>query len=401
MVIGIKKKLIDELEELNNSLKGKKTIECASVLTDIPPTNSKDDLFKCVKQLYTFSKKVLEQAQASTVDSNSTSTKDIENLITKQLTDVLPGLLETALQKHTGKVETVIEKPPSFSHTMEIESITKEGEDKQVMNDNHWAKIVRKDVRGACKSVPVNKAAYDPSTCAAKVHFTSKADMDKAHDALKSKYKLTTKSLEMKKFDPKLTISGLDPEITTKEALEEELLNKNRFIKDLKDCGESLKIDHFDTDERIAVLQVSPKMREAIRQNDDKVCIDLERYHVRDRIRVLQCYHCQEYGHKSGSRYCKQDSSKSTCFFCAGAHTSKGCEYRKAKKYDEIKCSNCAKSKNRHERDMCKSHKASDSLCPFYVREKERTMSRTAGCEIAKNLYLKRVKELQRKHGRV
>ena len=404
-VEDVKKKLSDELDVINNSLKGRKSIESVSAITEIPTTNSKDDLFKCIKELYTFSRKALGHIQTSATESSPTA-KDIESLIKKQLTDVLPGLLDAALQNHKSEVETlkedkVKETTPSFNHTMDIEMIPVEGEEKKEISQTDWTTIVKTDVRGACKSVPLKKAAYDPTTGATRLHFDTKEHMDKAHDALKSKYKLTPKSEERKKLDPKITISGLDPEIATKEKLEEELLNKNVFIKDLKDGGELLKIVFLDRDERFAVVQVSPQIREAIRQNEDRVCIDLERYHVRDRIHVVQCYHCQEYGHMSGSRYCKQKESGPTCFYCSGTHSSKDCNDRKKRNQDKIKCSNCAKSKNRTERDSCKSHKASDNLCPFYVREKERTMSRTAGCEESKNAYLQRVKELQRKHGRV
>lgn len=399
----VKKKLTEELNVINNSLKGTKSIDSASVLSDIPTSNSREDLFKCIKTLYNFTTTALGYIQTPTTDSSPTGAEGIEGLIKKQLTDILPGLLKTALQNHKDEVKpvneaTVKEVTPSLHHTMDIEMVP--GEEENDVSKDEWKKAIRKDVRGACKSVPVNKVAYDPSTGATRLHFNSKEDMNKAQDALKSKYKVTAKSLEKKKLDPKLTISAIDPEITTIDVLEEEILNKNEFIKDLKDEGESLKMVFFDEKERFAVIQVSPKIREAIRQNGDRVCIDLERYHVRDRIHVVQCYHCQEFGHMSGSRYCKQKDSDATCFYCAGKHSSKDCNDRKRRKAEKIKCSNCTTSKNREERNSNKTHTASDNLCPFYIREKERIMSRTAGCETAKNVYLQRVKELKTKYGR-
>ena len=66
-----------------------------------------------------------------------------------------------------------------------------------------------------------------------------------------------------------------------------------------------------------------------------------------------------------------------------------------------MKCSNCAHSKIRTERDNCKSHKASDTLCPIFVKEKERMMDRTACAAEAKNAYLQKIRDLKTKLRRV
>lgn len=397
---GDMKKLKEDLEKINNSLKGKKTIENVSNVSDIPTSNSREELYKCVKELYTFSKKVLGILENISVPSNEclgpAISKNIEDMINKQLTEVLPGILKAALESHTTqekevKEDTVKEVASPLYHTMEVE-IPKDKEKES------WKEVVR----DACKSIPVNKVAYDPETGVAKMHFNSKENMDKVHDALKSKCKVTPKTVEMKRLLPKLTISGLDPDITTKEKLEEEILSKNVTIKDLKNEGETMKTLFLDKKDRFAVIEVSPKMREAIKNDGDRICVDLERYYVRDRFHVVQCYHCQEYGHMSGSTYCKQKDSEATCFYCAGKHSSRDCCERKKKKAGSMKCSNCSKSKNRTERNLCGAHKASDNLCPFFIREKERMMSRTVGfSEKAKNDYIQRAKGLQRKYGLV
>ena len=178
-------------------------------------------------------------------------------------------------------------------------------------------------------------------------------------------------------------------------------MEKDEFIKNLHADGGVFKVVFFDVKERFAVLQVSPEIREAIKLRNDKLCLDLQQHLVRDRIHVIQCFHCQEYGHMSGSPYCKQKDSAPTCFYCAGAHKSKDCRNKMERKNASIKCANCEKSRNRWEKNKCNTYKASDTLCPSYIREKERIMGRTAGCEEAKNLYLQRVKELQRKYGRM
>ena len=74
---------------------------------------------------------------------------------------------------------------------------------------------------------------------------------------------------------------------------------------------------------------------------------------------------------------------------------------KKDKETKAIKCSNCSKSKNRSERDACMSHKASDNLCPSFIREKEKVIARTACSDEAKNFYRQMIRETKQRLGRV
>ena len=399
--MDLKKKLNEELEVIDKSLKGRKTIDSVNVLSDLPTNNSKDDLINVIMELYKFAKRALSHVPSDCNGSGAGDNSGLEDLIKKLLTEVLPGLLQSSLQDLTPqKVKpetTTSENKPETMHTLVIEKNTESEDDK--MTENEWTTVVKNDVKTKLKNVPVIKAAS--SNGAAKLHFKSKEHLDRAQQALKEDYKVTSKSEERKKLNPKLTIADIDPDVTSDEMLLDGLLNKNDNIRVLKDEGELIKVVFFDKTQHFAVIQVSPKIREGIRCNRDRVCIDLQYYDVKDRIHVIQCYHCQEYGHMSGSPYCKQKDQDPTCFYCAGKHASKDCRSKRDKKTKSIKCSNCEKSKNRNERSACGTHKASDTLCPFYVRERQRVMSRTAGCEESKNVYLRKVKELQQKYGRV
>ena len=400
----IRKKLNEELEVINKSLKGRKTIESANTLSDVPTNNNKDDMFNVMKELYKFAKKALSHVSSDTTGLVACDNSGLEDLIKKQLTEILPGLLQSALKDqmpHLVKSETTTttrEAKPVISHTLVIEKKAESDDDKKITEDE-WTTVVKKNVKTKLKNVPVMKATSADG--AAKLHFKTKEHLEMAQEALKEEYKVTSQSEERKKLDPKLTITDIDPEVTSDEMLLDGLLNKNDNIRCLKESGELLKVVFFDKRQRFAVIQVSPKIREVIRNNRDRVCIDLQYYDVRDRIHVIQCYHCQEYGHMSGSPHCKQKDQDPTCFYCAGKHASKDCRNKKDQKTKSMKCSNCAKSKNRSERNACGTHKASDTLCPFYIRERERIMSRTAGCEETKNAYLRKVKELRQRHGRV
>ena len=226
------------------------------------------------------------------------------------------------------------------------------------------------------------------------LNFASKAHLDEAKEALSLKYKVSSKSEDRKKLDPKLTIRDIPTDIISKETLEEKLLEKNENMK-------SIKVVFFDDKQRYAVIQVSAETRESIRRNGDCVNIDLSEHYVTDRFHVIQCYHCQEFGHMANSRYCKDKDKDPTCFYCGGSHTSRDCMNKKDNKIKKMKCSNCCKSRNPSEKNSAATHKASDNLCPSFVRERAAIMSRTAGCEQAKNSYIQRIKEAKARLGRV
>lgn len=398
------KTMTDELNVINKSLKGMKTIESATAVKDIPTNNSKEDLFKVMKELYTFSKKALTFIQPETkMAVSGPDANTIEAIVKKQLTDVLPELLKNALQtlpaiptQHSDNVIDKVEKSLPTKHTLTIKR--KAEEDSEEITESDWVTVVSKDVKRELKAVPVQRASVNNGT--ATLNFTSKAHLDKAQKALATKYSVSPSSEDRKKLDPKLTLSDINPDITTAEILREKLLEKNENIRELDEAGKLMKVVFFDKEERFAVIHVAPEIRESIKASDDKVYLGLEVHHVRDRIHVIQCYHCQEYGHMSGSRFCKKKDLAPTCFYCAGSHASKDCTYKSEKTTQKIKCSNCHKSRNYSEKNSASTHKASDNLCPFYVRERERIMSRTTGCEEAKNAYLQRVKELKRRLGR-
>lgn len=392
-----KKQLNEELQVINKSMLGKVTIESAPLFSNLTQGNSREGLYTVIKTLYSFSKKLISQLDdlpPGKCESHITA-DEVNSLVKTQLTEVLPGLLKDVLENHSGFSSTnttakvVKDKEPNKIHTVVLEKL-----------EDDWTTVVQKDVKQTLKSVPVLKArASDDGT--AKLIFKSEADMSRAHEALKTKYTATKKTQEPKKLDPRLTILDLQPGISSKEELEKLIIEKNDTIRELHGKGETITVMFLDRNGgKFAVLRVSPKIRKAIRDEGDKLFVDLQRHHVRDRIHVVQCYHCQGYGHTSESPHCKQKDSAPTCFYCAGSHRSDKCksdgEAPKARK-----CTNCAKSNNKLEKNKCTTHKASDNLCPFYIREKLRMMDRTPGCEESKNFYHQRVKEHQRRLGRI
>ena len=395
--------MTDELENFNKkALKGK-TIESAKLLADLTSNNSRELLFNVVKDLYAFSKKAVTLIKTSDVKTTGQD-QNLEDILKR----VMPGLLKDTLtslspvppvQAHPEPAQEEKLLPDMHTLTVQIKPESDEDEVKPISEDD-WVNVVKRDLKGSLKAIPVQKASLSAGT--ATLRFSSKGDLAKAEQALTIKYKVVPKSEEQKKLDPKLTISNIDPDITTKEQLQEELLDENEYIRDLVDGSEQMRIVFLDEKKHFAVLQVSTVIREAIRRNNDRVHLGLQIHPVRDRIHAVQCYHCQEFGHTAKSLiYCKSKDSGATCSFCAGDHASKDCQNKKNNRTNKIKCANCAKSKGTVERNAATTHKASDSWCPFHVRETEKMMARTKGCtEQTKNLYRQRIQDLRTKLGR-
>ena len=391
-------KFAKDFELINKSLKGTSKSLCDIKFAEVPSANKREDLFGVIKELCTLTKKMLAAEIPATPNSTTNpDERNLEELIKNQLTNILPGILQKALkdQAPAGTAEKKDEvKKPTTHHTLEVEKTCGGEDDKTTVNE--WFKKTRGVFKDKLKDFPV-KAAVSES--GAKLHFENKEDLDKATNALKNEYKVTSKSEEKRKLTPKISLSGIHADITDDTVLKKGILLKNEQIRSLESKGEVFKVVKFDKEKQFAVLQVSPKIREVIRANRDRISIDLEYYHVKDRIHVIQCYHCQKYGHMRNSDYCKQKGQDATCLYCAGPHPSKECSKKGEK--SQMKCSNCANSKNKSDRDACGTHKALDTLCPFYIRERAGIMSRTAGCDEAKNLYLKKTRELKAKFGRV
>ena len=382
-------------------------------------------MFKLIKELYSFSKRTLDHLSKQT-DHAGTPVQPIDygqlgDLIKSQLSGILPDMIQEAVNKidkpfydccdngdrgcsASNSNVTQEKQLPVKQHTLELEKKCDEeqlklDEDAGKITSEEWTTVVKKDVKGALKNVPVLKASSTSKLT--KLHFESQDDLERAEKALEDKYRVKSKSEDRKLLNPKLTLSDLDPEMNTKEILLEEIMNKNAHVKTLVDDGEDLKVVFLSKKDPVAVIEVSVRIREAIKENGDKLCIGLERYLVKDRFHVIQCFHCQEFGHMADSPYCKSKGENATCFYCAGKHSSKDCKNKKDRKVKAIKCSNCSKSKNHSEKAACTSHKASDPLCPAFIREKERVMSRTACSTEAKNHYLARVRDLKQRLGRV
>ena len=165
-----------------------------------------------------------------------------------------------------------------------------------------------------------------------------------------------------------------------KDVLRLALLEKNSCIKGLVDQGHTFDVIIIDEVFHYAVLKVSPEIRNAILEKRT-IFLDMESLEVQDQFHVIQCFSCQQLGHKRGDDVCKhKDSENVTCLYCSENHFSKVCPHKK----DSSKwcCSNCLHSDNAQIRESAKGHPSTSNTCPFIVQHVKSLINRTQGLDV-------------------
>ena len=196
------------------------------------------------------------------------------------------------------------------------------GEESEPFTEGEWKASGRKKFTQKLQDIPVKSAAVLPD---GRLKFTlsSKDNLESAVEALKEEeLVVTSDSKERKKLDPKITITKLPDDLTSKEDLDRELCERNQNIKDLVDAGLVIKTVFVDKEKKLAVVQMSPEIRDSIRSKQDKVFLGLRCFPVRDRFHIVQCYHCQGFGHMARDGDCNKFSKPAICHFCAGNQLS-------------------------------------------------------------------------------
>ena len=401
-------KLEQELQTISKSVQGKVKVDAmVSLNGELSPANKKEDLIKVIKELYSFSKKTLELLKKSPGETKE-SAVDVSAIVRETMTSFMPGLLEKALNDMQLRNEPVDktrddDDVPRETHILTLEKRAGPGsEEPQKITENEWTDVVKKNVRNKLQHVPLKQAPTLTKEGAGRLRFNTKEHMDSAKVALAEEYNMTSDSREVKMLEPKLTMHDLKGDFDTPENLRLKILEKNSSIKRLVDDGDMFRVVFLDkTEKDWACLQVSPRIRQCIRQSRNFIHADLREYRVSDRYHVVQCFDCQRFGHMSGSEHCKckKHNASPTCFYCAGSHKSKECNKKQNKDTSSMKCVNCSQSRFRSQQDKCRTHTAADRLCPSYVYEQSQIMGRTSGCKESKNYYLQRTKALQKERG--
>ena len=107
-----------------------------------------------------------------------------------------------------------------------------------------------------------------------------------------------------------------------------------------------------------AVVKISPNLRKAINENNNKVFISYYRCVVYDQLFVNRCAKCQTYGHLH-----RECTNVESCAICNGKHQTIHCPHKDDADFRSHKCSNCI----REGKDAI-GHRADSSLCPCYIK---------------------------------
>ena len=117
-----------------------------------------------------------------------------------------------------------------------------------------------------------------------------------------------------------------------------------------------------------AIAKVSPKTYHRL-INEGRIFLDLSSHKITEHFVPIQCFKCQEFGHISGSPFCKIKDLL-VCLYCSGNHKSANCQLKKDKKAH--KCSNCEKHPNQTIKKNARTHSSTNKQCPCYINEVEK-----------------------------
>ena len=173
---------------------------------------------------------------------------------------------------------------------------------------------------------------------------------------------------EPRKMLPKMTLLDVSPSLPDSDIISG-IQDKNPKIKGLLDAGHTLTLvfSRVKDGKKMAVLKMSPEVRNTIVKSGNRVFLGLTSCRAFDRFWATQCHHCQKFGHTK--ERCPTKSDSPVCGFCAGSHTSTDCPDKSV-----LKCVNCSLQGNPLEE--CR-HSASSLDCPIMISERNKVIENT------------------------
>jgi len=240
-------------------------------------------------------------------------------------------------------------------------------------SNEKWSTVTKKDINNKLKNIPIKNST---TTKSGKVClFMENEDVMKdAKKALESKYNVeATKSIS-KKILPKVKLFNIDTSLYNKDScqqLKADILNKNKYIEDklINDSDAIFEIIAVNDSHSYAIAKMTEDIRGMIKDNANRLFLNLTSHVVKDNFQPQQCFKCQKFGHKAGSDHC---CDIDTCLHCTGNHKSRDCTMKHS-----LKCANC--KSNEEYKSKCEGHRANSQTCPIMIKEKLSLIRRTAG----------------------
>ena len=321
--------------------------------------------------------------------------EELKTFIASEIHAIVPAVMEeieSKLQKKIDKEVPVAPQREQIKHQLIIEQ-----EDGSKFADKQsWAAVVKSNtMQVKLQDIPVDNS-YLTRDGTATMTFPTVEARDKAANILKPDYKVVSESKPLKKLNPKIKLLDVPEEIFEhgKEEIAGLIKTKNPKLSQLSE--EEFKVIFQKKEDSLLVIQTTPNVRKIIKNDmNDQIYLGLKVLHVRDHIHLVQCFHCQEFGHYANSDYCKLKGKAGVCLYCASReHVSKDCPSKR--KPREHGCINCTRENRPHNH-----HKSADPLCPIVIKETLRIYSKTDGMDQeSKNYYLRKIERLREQRSR-
>jgi hypothetical protein len=209
------------------------------------------------------------------------------------------------------------------------------------------------------------------------INFPDKSSRDVGLSNLTKDFQAEANNRPARMLLPKITIFGIrshDYKNTDHDELKKAICAKNPSLKSLIESGKVFDILFIKDDWKrsgfsFAAVKVDKDIYSAIHNLRNQIYIDFSRCHVSDRVRVTQCYRCQQFGHVSSN--CA--SLSQACRYCSECHSAKDCPFKSNP--GKYKCANCKLN-----------HTSTFTKCHVMQSQVDALVKRTQGMEaVTKN----------------
>ena len=179
--------------------------------------------------------------------------------------------------------------------------IVSKKKDSDAKYDNiSWSTVVKGTLQDQLKYIPVDKSLLNKSGQGC-LFFPNDQAQDEAKTVLEPLFDLTTDS-RPKKIMHKIKVFDVGTEVyNDKTELKQAIIEKNPDVKDLIDNNNDLDVIVINKLLNFAILKVTPMIRRLLIKRG-RLFLGMHSIKVRDHFQPLQCYACQQYGHKLGSQ---------------------------------------------------------------------------------------------------
>jgi len=318
---------------------------------------------------------IVQTLHKSKCQTKTMHIQQIQGYINDVKNNIINFLLPLAMQTQTKKanqVKSEIETPTYADITKKklqknIAVVIKSGADNKV--EPFEADAIEKDVINVLVKNKVEAtlhAAIPKKNGDIVMMFDKKDNVDSIVDNIQQNLGVEARGRGL--ILPKMTITHVPRYIDLDSKLEEMIVQSNPRIRELKNEGEvfSVLFSYKHRDLGSVVCKLSPKIREEIIKNGNKIKLGMRICPVKDRLYVMQCGKCLKYNHKTSN--CK--NLEYVCAWCTEEHLSKECPNK-----DDPTCYECVNCRRNHETDI--GHNAYDHRCPWKTKMLEQLIKRT------------------------